>query len=110
MSEVNIGQEFKLKNVDETRNSVIEEMNWNELMCKKEKKVCATLIYIEHFLILALTITRCISVSPFTSLVDILIEITSSTIEIKICAVTAGVKKYKSIIKKIWQHSIASKI
>ena len=110
MPEVNIGQKFKLKNVDETRNYVIEEMNWNELMCKKQKKVCANLIYIEHFLILALTITRCISVSPFTSLVDILIEITSSTIEIKICAVTAGVKKYKSTIKKIWEHSIVSKI
>ena len=29
-----------------------------------------------------------------------LIEITSSAIELKICAITAGIKKHKSIIKK----------
>ena len=33
-------------------------------------------------------------------LVDILIGITSSAIGLKICAITAGIKKYKSIIKK----------
>ena len=35
-----------------------------------------------------------------TFLVDILIGITSSAIGLKICAITAGIKKYKSIIKK----------
>ena len=36
----------------------------------------------------------------FSSLVGIPIEITSSAIELKICAVTAGIKKYKSKSKK----------
>ena len=37
MAEENISQEFKLKNIDETRNSFIEEINQNELMSKKYK-------------------------------------------------------------------------
>ena len=38
--------------------------------------------------------------SAFASLVGIPIRITSSAIGLKICAITAGIKKYKSIIKK----------
>ena len=37
MAEENISQEFKFKNIDETRNSFIEEINQNELMSKKYK-------------------------------------------------------------------------
>ena len=36
----------------------------------------------------------------FASLIRITRGITSSAIELKICAITAGIKKYKSIIKK----------
>ena len=63
-------------------------------------KVCTTLNFIEHILILASTITRYLSISAFTSIVGIPLEITSSAIGSKICAITAGIKKYKSIIKK----------
>ena len=63
-------------------------------------KVCTTLNFIEHIFILASTITRCLSISAFTSIVGIPLEITSSAIGSKICAITAGIKKYKSIIKK----------
>ena len=87
-------------NIDEVRNYLIEEIKQNELMSKKYKEVCTTLNYIEHFLILALTITGCVSISAFASLIGILIGITSSTIELKSCTITVGVKKYKSIIKK----------
>ena len=69
-------------------------------MCKKHKNACATLNYIEHFLILASTITGCISISAFASLVGIPIGITSSAVGLEICAITAGIKTYKSIIKK----------
>ena len=51
-----ISKEFRLKNIDETRYYVIDEINQNELMSKMHKKVCTTLNYIEHFLILASTI------------------------------------------------------
>ena len=69
-------------------------------MSKKHKKVCITLNYIEHFLILASTITGCISISAFSSLIGIPIGITSSAVRLKNCAIAAGIKKYKSIIKK----------
>ena len=39
MSEKNISHEFRLKTIDETRNFLIEEINQNELMRKKYKKV-----------------------------------------------------------------------
>ena len=58
-----MSQEFKLKKIDETKNYFLEEIVQNELMSRKHKKVCTTLNYIEHFLILASTITGCISIS-----------------------------------------------
>ena len=60
-------------------------------MSKKHKKVCTTLNYIEHFLILASTITGCISISAFASLICIPTGMTSSGIELKIFAITAGI-------------------
>ena len=35
MSEENIDQEFRLKNIDETRNYFIKKINQNELMSKR---------------------------------------------------------------------------
>ena len=86
--------------MDKTKDYLIEEINWNELMSKKYKKLCATLNYIEHFLILASTVTTCVSISSFASVVGIPIGITSSAIGLKICAITARIKKYRSIIKE----------
>ena len=42
----------------------------------------------------------CISISDFASLIDIPIKIRSSAIGLKICAIAAGIKTFKSIIKK----------
>ena len=47
MAEEDISQEFRLKNIDETRNYLIEEINRNELMNKKHQKVCTALNYVE---------------------------------------------------------------
>ena len=56
--------------------------------------------YIEHLLVLVSIVTGCVSISVFLSLVGISIVITSSAIRLKICAITAEIEKYKSIIKK----------
>ena len=69
-------------------------------MSRKHENVCAFLKYIEHFLILASTITGCMSVSAFAFLLDIAIGIRSSSIGIKICSIAKRIKKYKPIIKK----------
>ena len=78
MAEENIGQEFRLKNINERRNYFVEDIDQNELMTKKHKKVCTTLNYIEHFLILASVVTGCISISAFASLLGILVQKTGS--------------------------------
>ena len=69
-------------------------------MSEKYKKRCKYLNYVENLLILSSTITGCISISAFASLVYVPVGIASSAIGIKICAITAGIKKYNSIIKK----------
>ena len=51
MVEENVSQKFRLKNIDETGNYLIEEKNQNEFIREKHKKVCTTLSYTEHFLI-----------------------------------------------------------
>ena len=79
-----MAEEFRLNNIDKTRNYLIEEINGNELMSKKHKKVCTTLNYIKHFFILGSTIIGGISIPAFASLVGIPIEITSSAIVLKI--------------------------
>ena len=58
MVEENISQKFRLKNIDEARNYFLEEIEQNKLLSKEYEKVCTPLNYIEHFLILASTITR----------------------------------------------------
>ena len=69
-------------------------------MSRKHEKVCTTLNCIEHFLVLASTITGCVSVSAFASFLGIPIGITSSEIELKIYGEAAEIKEYKSIIEK----------
>ena len=48
MSEENISLKFRLKNIDETRNYLIEEINQNELISKKYEKVDRALNYIQR--------------------------------------------------------------
>ena len=43
MKEENISQEFRLKNIQETKNYLIKEKNKNELISKKHKKVSTIL-------------------------------------------------------------------
>ena len=89
-----------LKSINKARNYVIEEIQKNELISRKHKKVCTTLNFIEHFRILASVITGTISISAFPSFHGIHIRITSSAIRLKIGAIAAGIKKCKLTIKK----------
>ena len=66
------------------RNYLIEEINQNELISKKHKMVCTTLNYIEHFLVVASTITGYVSISAFASLIGITMQTESSAIKINI--------------------------
>ena len=70
-------------------------------MSEKYKKTCKYFNYVEYLLILASKLSiGCVSISAFASLVSVPVSIKSSAVGIKICAITAGIKKCKSIIKK----------
>ena len=77
MAEENIRQEFRLQNIDETRNYFIEEIKQNQLLSKKH------LNYVEHLFILASAFTGCVSISDFASLAGIPVDIASSKVGIK---------------------------
>ena len=48
MPKENMNQEFRLNKIDQIINYLIEEINQNDLISKKHKKVCRVLNYIEH--------------------------------------------------------------
>ena len=56
-------------------------------MSKRHKKRCRGFNYVGHLLIVIYTITGCVFICI-------------SVIGLKICAITARIKKYKSIIRK----------
>ena len=66
----------------------------------KPKKAYKILNYTEYLLILASTVTGCVSISAFASLVSIPVGIGRSAVAIKICVITVEIKKYKSIIER----------
>ena len=62
-------------------------------MNQKYKKTFRYLNYVEHLSFLVSIITRCVSITAVASLVCVPVGITSSAIGIKICAITAVIKK-----------------
>ena len=77
-----------------------DEIRHSDLMSEKYNKTYKYLNYAENLLILSSIITGCVSISAYASLVDINLSITSFLVGINICAIIAGIRKYKSIIKK----------
>ena len=62
----NISHKYRLKNIDETRNYFIGEINQNQLMSKEHKKVCTVLNYSKRLFFLASVVTRFVSISVFS--------------------------------------------
>ena len=56
--------------------------------------------YPEHLLILASRITSWVSMPAFASLVCVPVDIMSSEVGLKTCAITAGIKKYHLNFKR----------
>ena len=99
MTEKNLRQKFRKKNIDEKRNYLSKKVIQNDLKSKKHKNVYTVLNHIEHKLILIFPVSGRVSISAF-AVAGIHIGITSSEIELTICVITAGIKKYQPIIKK----------
>ena len=85
------------------RNHFIKDKKQNELISKKQKNICKILSYTERLLILVSTVTGSVSIYGFASFVGIPVGIASSVVMIKTCIISAGGKKYESIIKKMKQ-------
>ena len=92
--------ELRLRKIVEPRNYLLYEIKHNDLMSKKDKKTCKYLNYVEYLMILVSTVTGCVSISTFASLVAIHVRIIRCAPGIKVSAITAGIKEYKSILKK----------
>ena len=93
--------QFRFKKIVELKNlKILDEINYIDLMSEDYQNTCNYLNYAEHLLILASTFTCCVSIFAFGSLVCAPVGIVSSAIGLKICAITANIKRYKSVIKK----------
>ena len=68
-----------------------------DLISEKYKKTCKYFNYVEQLLILAWTITGCVSIGAFTSLVCVPFFIENSAVVIKVCTTTARIKKYSQL-------------
>ena len=73
----------------------------NDFISEKHKKTCKYLDHVKNLLILASIFNGCNSVSAFTYLAAVLVGITSSAVGLKIFTIIAGIKRYKSVIKKM---------
>ena len=96
----NVSLEFILKNLDETRNCLLDEIKHNDLLNEKHKKVGSALNYFEHCLVFVSAISSCVSIYAFLSLVGAPVSIASSAVGLKNYAITAGIKKFELIINK----------
>ena len=89
---------FRLRKIDETRNYFLKYIKHNNLMSEILKRH-KYLNFVKNLLILSSTVTGCVPISTFFSLVCIPVGIMSSVVGIKDCAITAVIKKYNSIIE-----------
>ena len=69
-------------------------------MSENYKNACKYKNHVENLIILVSAVTGCVLISAFVSLICVPFGITSSAVGKKICAIAAGIKKYKSIVKK----------
>ena len=76
-----ISEEFRLKKIDQTKIYFLEEIKQKHTYNESEvKKLFMTLNHIEQSLILASATTGCISISAFTLLNGIPVDIASSAL------------------------------
>ena len=85
--------------IDEKTNYFFDERIKTEMMSKMYRKAFTTYKLYQTF-ILIYVVTGCVPISAFPPIVCIPIKTISSSVGLKICAITARIKKCKSRIKK----------
>lgn len=71
------------------------------MISKNHKKTCTNSNYIKGLLTLASKVTGCVSISSSVSLAAISVDIASYAVQLKICAISAGIKKHGSWISSM---------
>ena len=89
--------DFRLRKISETKTYLLDEIRHNDLMSGKYKKTCEYLNYVDHLVILYLTVTAFVSISALVSLVCVLVGILCSALGIKSCAITSGIKNISQL-------------
>ena len=69
-------------------------------MNEKHKMECKVLNYFEHFLVFVSPVSGFVLTSTFAPSFGVPIGIASSKVGLKICALTAWIKKYQSVVKE----------
>ena len=114
MTEKNMNQEFRLKNINEKKKFYVEKISQNELMIKTFYLSSINTLYnsltnnwwvVEFWIILAVCLFSFCSYWVYShfcvaSLVGIAIGIKSSEKGLKICLKTVAMKEYESIFTK----------
>ena len=96
-----MSQAVRLKNIEQTRNYFIKEINQNEWISKKHQKVCIDLDFIEQlFIYLSCAVNGCVWTSAVPSLFAILIRITTSAVALKKTAIAPRTKYCKPVSQK----------
>ena len=98
------GPQFRLRKTDDTRKYLLDEIKHNDLMTEKDETTCKYLNYVKNVLISVSAVTGCDLISAFPSLVCVPVDITSSLVGLNICALSAEIENYKTIIKKKKKH------
>ena len=94
-----MNKEFRLKKINKTRNYFLGEIEKSQLIRRKHKKVCTILNYIETFLFSTYNQWMYFNFF-FCSFTQDSYRNYEFCNKLKICAIAAGSKKFKSIIKK----------
>ena len=85
-----MSQEIRLKKIDETTNYFLEEIKQNDLTSRKHKKSLYNSKLYSTLSYFSFTVTGYITLSAFDFLLGIPVEITSSAIGLKVCAIATG--------------------
>ena len=72
----------------------------HDLTSKKHRKVSRALNYLQNFIVFDSGVSGYVLNSAFAWLASFPVDIASSAVKLNIFPITAGIKKYKSIIKK----------
>ena len=95
-----MSQDLRLKNIEQTKNYFIKEINQNRWIGKNHKKVYIDLNFIEQlFNYLSSAVKGCFWTYAFASLVSILIRIISFAVQFRKIATVPRTKYCKSVSK-----------